>query len=78
MMFPDEIVFEIRETVKGKEWALMVRFDGGENWAVETWNKKPAESTVERTKWTVIRSFEVLHRSMKIPAFMPHIRVWGK
>ena len=61
-MFPDEIVFELVERrnvhrVSAKEWALNIRFDGGENWTVESWQQEPSEETIDRTKYELLSEF---------------------
>lgn len=53
----------------GKEWALNVRFDRHERWTIKAWDKEPSAEAVKDAKETVMRSFEVYHRHLYVPAF---------
>ena len=73
MMAPTKVHFSLEERVnvfakKRKEWVLLITLDE-EVWAITTWSNKPTEEVIKQFEKTVMRSFEVYHRHLKILPF---------
>ena len=72
-MVSNRVCFKLIERVNchrksGKEWALSVKLRDF-SWTIKTWEREPAEKTVEDTKELVMRCFEVYHAHLQIPRF---------
>ena len=72
-MISNTVCFSLTERVNchrksGKEWALSAQL-GSVSWTIKTWEKEPAEKTVEDVKELAMRCFELYHVHLQIPRF---------
>jgi hypothetical protein len=51
------------------EWVLSVSIDGASPWVIFIWNKKPSNEAIDDAKTLALRSMELYHRHLTIPAF---------
>jgi hypothetical protein len=73
-MIDQKVKFIIEERLNnyrktGKEWVLKIRIGNTSAWAIQAWEKKPCERTIDDVKDIVIRSFQIYHANLRIPRF---------
>ena len=73
-MIDQKVKFIIEERLNNyrktrKEWVLKISIDNNSAWAIQAWEKKPCERTINDVKDIVVRSFEIYHNHLRIPRF---------